>query len=104
MIGDQNMGSLNIDMTVTGGTVVQDEHQITVNWGDRSLVDADVNCEHIIKDVVTDDSEMKEFLFTLGCYKGELVTVISKLAENYVINIKDSRYSIDSDLAKAIII
>ena len=43
-------------------------------------------------------------LFRSGCYGGELVTVISLLAENYIINVKDARYSIDKDLAEAIII
>ena len=47
---------------------------------------------------------MKEFLFTLGCYEGEKAMVISVLADNYIIHVKDARYSIDRDLAKAILI
>lgn len=43
-----------------------------------------------------------KFLFTLGCYEGEEVTLISKLAGNYVLNIKDSRYAIDEGMAKGI--
>ena len=46
----------------------------------------------------------KNFLFTLGCYEGEEVTLISKLADKYVINIKDSRYAIDEGMAKSIIV
>lgn len=46
--------------------------------------------------------KMKNFLFTLGCFQGEDITLISKLASNYVINIKDSRYAIDEKMAKAI--
>ena len=46
----------------------------------------------------------KNFLFTLGCFEGEEVTLISKLAGNYVINIKDSRYAIDESMAKSIVI
>lgn len=44
----------------------------------------------------------KKFLFTLGCFEGEKITLISKLAGNYVINIKDSRYAIDEVMAKSI--
>ncbi len=50
------------------------------------------------------DEEMVKFLFSLGCYEGQKVTIISKLKNNLVISIKDARYSIDSDLANAIII
>jgi ferrous iron transport protein A len=46
----------------------------------------------------------KNFLFTLGCFEGEEVTLISKLAGNYVINIKDSRYAIDEGMAKSIVV
>ncbi|OEH86683.1 iron transporter FeoA [Desulfuribacillus stibiiarsenatis] len=63
-----------------------------------------LNTEYIIKGIKTHDEELKSFLFTLGCYEGEPVTIISILSENYVISIKDARYSIDRDLAEAIII
>jgi ferrous iron transport protein A len=46
--------------------------------------------------------KLKKFLFTLGCYEGEEITLISKLAGNYVVNIKDSRYAIDEKMAKSI--
>ncbi|MCM1990669.1 ferrous iron transport protein A [Oceanirhabdus seepicola] len=46
----------------------------------------------------------KKFLFTLGCFEGEEVTLISKLAGNFVINIKDSRYAIDENMAKTIVL
>lgn len=46
----------------------------------------------------------KNFLFTLGCFEGEEITLISKLASNYVINVKDSRYAIDEGMAKSIVI
>lgn len=70
----------------------------------NNLAKGDVNQEYIVKDIVSNDNELKNFLFTLGCYPGESVTVISILADNYVVSVKDARYSIDSDLAKAIII
>lgn len=69
-----------------------------------NLAQGKINTEYFIKDIDTNDEEIKEFLFTLGCYEGESVTVISILAENYVITVKDARYSIDKDLAEAIII
>lgn len=69
-----------------------------------NLSEAAINVPYVIREVETPDQNMKEFLFTLGCYAGETVTVISVLAENYVINIKDARYSIDEALAKAILI
>lgn len=48
--------------------------------------------------------KMKKFLFSLGCYEGEEITLISVLAGNYVVNIKDSRYAIDAKMAKSILI
>jgi len=58
----------------------------------------------VIKEVKTDDEELKNFLFTLGCYEGETVTVLSVVSDNLVISVKDARYSIDKDLAEAIIV
>ncbi len=52
----------------------------------------------------TDNKEVQDFLFTLGCYEGELITVISILADHYVVVVKDARYSINRDLAECIII
>jgi ferrous iron transport protein A len=69
-----------------------------------NLAQGRINTEYTIKDIQTNDEEIKDFLFTLGCYEGESVTVISILSENYVISVKDARYSIDKDLAEAIII
>ncbi len=69
-----------------------------------NLAKAQINREYVIKEVKTNDEGLKNFLFTLGCYEGETVTVLSVLAENYVISVKDARYSIDKDLAEAIIV
>lgn len=69
-----------------------------------NLTQADINVPYIIKAVEATDINMKDYLFTLGCFEGEKITVISLLAENYVINVRDARYSIDEDLAKAILI
>ncbi len=58
--------------------------------------------EYIIKDIFTDDEELDSFLFSLGCYSGEPITVVSRKKKTCVVSIKDSRYSIDSALAAAI--
>ena len=60
--------------------------------------------EYIVKQILTDDEELDAFLFSLGCYSGEPITVISHLKNGCVVSIKDGRYSIDKDLAEAIII
>ncbi len=69
-----------------------------------TLLEAQAGEEYIIKDVLTDDEEMNAFLFTLGCYSGEPITVISHLKGGCVVSIKDGRYNIDNLLAEAIII
>lgn len=60
--------------------------------------------EYIIRDIVTNDEEMDAFLFSLGCYSGEPITVISRRKGGCVVSIKDGRYSIDNQLAAAILI
>lgn len=60
--------------------------------------------EYIIKDIITDDEELNAFLFSLGCYSGEPITVISQLKGGCVVSIKDGRYNIDNQLADAIIV
>lgn len=69
-----------------------------------NLTDADLGQEYIVKDIVTEDEELNAFLFTLGCYSGEPVTVISRLRGGYVISVKDGRYNIDKNIAEAILI
>ncbi|HCS16012.1 MAG TPA: ferrous iron transport protein A [Lachnospiraceae bacterium] len=69
-----------------------------------SLDQAVLGTEYIIKDISTNDEEMKAFLFSLGCYSGEPITVVSRKKNNCVVSIKDGRYNIDIDLAKAILI
>lgn len=69
-----------------------------------NLADADVGKEYIIKDIVTDDEELNAFLFSLGCYSGEPVTVVSRKKGGCVVSIKDARYNIDNELAQAIFV
>lgn len=51
-----------------------------------------------------EDEELESFLFTLGCYSGENIVVVSEISSSFVISIKDGRYNIDKDLAKAILV
>lgn len=60
--------------------------------------------EYIIRDICTDDEELNAFLFSLGCYSGEPITVISHRNSGCVVSIKDGRYNIDNQLASAILI
>ncbi len=69
-----------------------------------TLNDAELGKEYIIKAVATEDEEMKSFLFSLGCYSGEPITVVTRKKHNLVLSIKDARYNIDIELAKAIAI
>ena len=68
------------------------------------LLEAQVGEEYIIKEIQADDEELEAFLFTLGCYSGEPITVISRLKGNMVVSIKDGRYNIDNFLAEVIMI
>ena len=69
-----------------------------------SLAEANVGEEYIIKDIVTDDEELESFLFSLGCYSGEPITVVARKRGGCVVSIKDARYNIDNDLASAILV
>ena len=68
------------------------------------LSKAGIGVDVMVKDIVTDDDELKGFLFSLGCYSGEMITVVSKKRGGYVVSIKDARYNIDEDLADAIVV
>lgn len=67
-----------------------------------TLLDAKEGKEYIILDINTDDEELNSFLFSLGCYSGESITVISHLKGGCIVSIKDGRYNIDNQLASAI--
>ena len=69
-----------------------------------NLLQAQEGVEYIVKDIITDDEELNSFLFTLGCYSGEPITVVSRRRGGCTVSIKDSRYNIDNQLAAAIII
>ena len=67
-----------------------------------TLMDAELGREYIVRSIVTEDEELNAFLFSLGCYSGEPITVVSRKRGTCVISIKDGRYSIDNQLAQAI--
>ncbi len=69
-----------------------------------SLWEAQEGKEYIIKQINTDDEELNAFLFSLGCYSDEPITVISRLKSGCVVSIKDGRYNIDKQLAEAIVL
>lgn len=69
-----------------------------------NLTDALEGKEYIIKAIETDDDELDAFLFSLGCYSGEMITVISKKKGGCTVAIKDGRYNIDNQLAEAIVV
>ena len=68
------------------------------------LIDATEGQEYVIQDIETDDEKLDAFLFSLGCYSGETITVVSHIKSGCVVSIKDARYTIDNQLADAIVI
>ena len=69
-----------------------------------NLTTAQEGKEYIIQRIETDDEELNSFLFSLGCYSGEPITVVSRRRKTCVVSVKDGRYIIDDQLASAIIV
>ncbi|MBQ2930872.1 MAG: ferrous iron transport protein A [Clostridia bacterium] len=67
-----------------------------------NLRNAELGREYIIRSILTGDEELEQFLFSLGCYTGEPITVVSRKRSSCTIAIKDGRYAIDNQLAAAI--
>ena len=67
-----------------------------------TLRNAQPGKEYIVKDILTGDEELNGFLFTLGCYSGEPITVVAHRKGGCTVSVKDSRYHIDVPLAEAI--
>lgn len=67
-----------------------------------TLANAQLGKNYTIQAVDTDDEELNEFLFTLGCYEGQNIVIVSMVSKSYVVSIKDGRYNIDENLAQAI--
>lgn len=71
---------------------------------ETSLLNAQEGREYIIRRIDTDDDDLNSFLFSLGCYSGEPITMVAHKRSSCVISVKDARYSIDAQLAEAIIV
>lgn len=69
-----------------------------------TLNTAEVGREYIVDSIETDDEELNSFLFSLGCYSGEPITVIKRRKSGSIVAIKDGRYNIDNLLAEAIVV
>ena len=67
-----------------------------------NLREAEVGKEYTVTAVLTEDEELNAFLFSLGCYSGQSITVVSRKRSGCVVSIKDGRYSLDNNLAEAI--
>ena len=67
-----------------------------------NLMNAKSGTEYIISSIQTNDEELEAFLFTLGCYSGGTVTVVSRRRNDYVVSVKDARYCIDNHIAETI--
>jgi ferrous iron transport protein A len=80
------------------------EASYAASAGSRTLMDAEPGQTYIIREINTDDDEMNSFLFRLGCYQGEPITLISKKKKSCVAVIKDGRYNLDQLLSEAVII
>lgn len=95
---------------LTSGGIIIVFNELVITNLDGSVVkamnlnDAVVGQEYIVKAIDTDDEEMDAFLFSLGCYSGEPVTVVSHIKAGCVVSIKDGRYTIDHELARAILV
>ena len=69
-----------------------------------NLMQAEEGKEYVVRSIETEDDELNSFLFTLGCYGGEPITVVSRRRSGCTVSIKDARYNMDKNLASAILI
>ncbi len=78
--------------------------QVAEQNSSMTILDAVPGQTYIIKEINTEDEEMNGFLFRLGCYSGEPITLISKKKKSCIVVIKDGRYNLDNLLAEAILV
>ena len=67
-----------------------------------NLMNAELGKEYMVRNMATEDADLDAFMFSLGCYVGEPITVVSRRRSGCIVSIKDGRYSIDNQLARAI--
>ena len=75
---------------------------LEMGWFTVKLSVVELGKEYIVKNINTKDEELNSFLFTLGCFEGETISIVKKMHTNLIINIKGGRYGIDKDLAEVI--
>lgn len=92
--------TLSIDLGILFGQAKRKKIAVNPN----TLAQGKIEETYTILAIETEDAQMKAFLFSLGCYVGEEITLVSKVSETFVVAVKDARYSIDAELAQAIII
>ena len=96
-------------MTNVGDNGILHKGLVCANLEEKAVISMNLTSavegrEYIIRSIDTDDEELNAFLFSLGCYSGEPITVVSHLKKSCVVSIKDARYNIDRDLAAAMIV
>ncbi len=69
-----------------------------------NINDANIGETYIVEDIQTDDEDLKAFLFSLGCYSGEPITVIAHRRGGCTVSIKDGRYNIDDMISGSVVI
>lgn len=69
-----------------------------------NLAEGEIGVTYTVSGIDTDDEELNGFLFTLGCYPGEPITVVSAMGKSLVLAIRDGRYNVDKNLATAIVV
>ena len=91
-------------MTMNKGLGKAESETAITNENPTTILNAEPGQTYIIKDIQTEDEEMNAFLFRLGCYSGEPITLISKKKKSCIVVIKDGRYNLDNFIAEAIMI
>ena len=69
-----------------------------------SLLDAREGKRYQIRSIDLQDDALTAFLFSLGCYSQEPITVVKHRRNGCTVSIKNGRYHMDRHLAKAILI
>lgn len=69
-----------------------------------TLAEGTIGQTYTVTGIDAEDEELISFLFTLGCYSGEEISLVSSISGSFVVSIRDGRYNIDTKLAQAILI
>lgn len=91
-------------MNLQNMTKAAEQTDTAAKEGTMTILEATPGQTYTIKEINTEDEEMNGFLFRLGCYSGEPITLISKKKKSCIVVIKDGRYNLDNLLAEAILV